>query len=152
MAKTKKIDKRVPPEFQNHYNYNPSAEGHTEKFTKPSETVPDQTMGIREILDRFTRGQKVQTLKPVWYDENNISEFEGHFDKMDRLERIDYLKEVKQSIKAQQDGIAEKLTKLKQDKLKKAAAEKAERKVEQVEKRTQHSQESVIDPPKEEAK
>lgn len=33
---------------------------------KPSVTVPDQSMTIREILTRFTRGQSVPTRQPIY--------------------------------------------------------------------------------------
>lgn len=41
------------------------------KFTLPSLTVPDQTMSIREIMDRFARGLPVDGEKVPMYDEDN---------------------------------------------------------------------------------
>lgn len=40
-----------------------------EKNFQPSLTVPDQTMPLRTLIERFTRGLPVTTFKPV-YDEN----------------------------------------------------------------------------------
>lgn len=37
---------------------------------QPSLTIPDQTLPLRELIDRFTRGLPVTTFKPV-YDEDN---------------------------------------------------------------------------------
>lgn len=37
---------------------------------QPSLTIPDQTMPLKELIDRFTRGLPVTTFKPV-YDEDN---------------------------------------------------------------------------------
>lgn len=41
-----------------------------EKNFQPSMTIPDQTMPLRTLIDRFTRGLPVATFKPV-YDEDN---------------------------------------------------------------------------------
>lgn len=41
-----------------------------EKNFQPSLTIPDQTMPLRELIDRFTRGLPVTSFKPV-YDEDN---------------------------------------------------------------------------------
>lgn len=39
-----------------------------EKNFQPSLTIPDQTMPLKELIDRFTRGLSVPSFKPV-YDE-----------------------------------------------------------------------------------
>lgn len=41
-----------------------------EKNYQPSLTIPDQTLPLRELIDRFTRGLPVTSFKPV-YDEDN---------------------------------------------------------------------------------
>lgn len=41
-----------------------------EKNTSPSMTVPDQTMGLREILERYTRGLPINGNVPI-YDEDD---------------------------------------------------------------------------------
>lgn len=39
--------------------------------TLPSETVPDQTMSIREILERFAKGLPVNGAKVAYYDDED---------------------------------------------------------------------------------
>lgn len=44
-------------------------------FTQPSLTVPDQTLSIREILDRYARGLPLEVRTPIWddnADENDV--------------------------------------------------------------------------------
>jgi hypothetical protein len=40
-------------------------------FTQPSLTVPDQTMSIREILQRYSRGLPIGGRLDVYYDEED---------------------------------------------------------------------------------
>lgn len=50
-------------EFINNYEVN----------TKPSLTIPDQTMSIRTILERHSRGLPVDGYKvPIWDEENDL--------------------------------------------------------------------------------
>jgi hypothetical protein len=48
--------------FAKNYEYN----------TRPGMTIPDQTMSIRTILDRHSRGLPIEGLKtPIWEGEEN---------------------------------------------------------------------------------
>lgn len=38
-----------------------------EKFSKPSLTIPDATMSLRELLDRYGRGLPVSGTEPVYH-------------------------------------------------------------------------------------
>lgn len=38
-------------------------------FTQPSQTLPDQTLSMREILSRFTRGIPMDGKVPIFQDE-----------------------------------------------------------------------------------
>lgn len=46
----------------------PKGRAYSKKWL-PSVTVPDQSLTVREIFERFTRGQGVQGAKSVYYDE-----------------------------------------------------------------------------------
>ncbi len=47
-----------------------------EKNRKPSLTIPDQTMSIREILVRFSRGLSIDGVKtPIYDEENDLPDF-----------------------------------------------------------------------------
>lgn len=60
---------------------------------QPSLTVPDQVLSIHEILARFTRGQSVATLTPVWG--SDMPDIEN----MDPIERMEYAKNLRDSVK-----------------------------------------------------
>jgi hypothetical protein len=52
-------------------NYN-SFQKNYKIFTQPSMTIPDQTMSIRTILDRHSRGLPIDGIKvPIWDGEEN---------------------------------------------------------------------------------
>lgn len=80
--------------FKNSLNFNPLSAS-KETFSLPSMTVPDQTLSLKTLLERYTRGQSVATFKPVYLgDEEEFAQF----DSMDRLEKIDHLNNLKQQI------------------------------------------------------
>lgn len=56
MATTKSI--------RHQYNYDPG-KAKRERFTKPSLTIPDETLSIREILDRFARGIPMENVAKI---------------------------------------------------------------------------------------
>jgi hypothetical protein len=37
---------------------------------EPSQTVPDMTLSLQELVERYTRGQSVATFTPVYYGED----------------------------------------------------------------------------------
>ena len=53
--------------FRNYNHYETEAEIFVSH--KPSKTVPGQDMPIRELVDRYVRGQNVETFKPVYSDD-----------------------------------------------------------------------------------
>jgi len=75
------------------YNFKPT-DG-KEKGGGISLTVPDQTLSLQTILERFTRGQSVATLTPVWDADSNLPDF----DKMDTVEIEGYKNNLKTSLK-----------------------------------------------------
>jgi hypothetical protein len=56
--------------IKNSLNANEFAKNY-KKFTLPSLTVPDQTMSIRTILERYARGLPVGGRLDEYYDEDN---------------------------------------------------------------------------------
>lgn len=70
-----------------------------EVFTLPSKTVPNMTLSLKELLERYVRGQ-------------DVSIFEGSYDaddgdmpdvsRMDQLEKLELARSIKQSIDAVQ--------------------------------------------------
>lgn len=57
-----------------------------EMNTKPSRTVPDQTMGIREILSRYAQGLPVGVKTPIYDGEENDLPDPRTLDLVDRAE------------------------------------------------------------------
>lgn len=65
--------------------------------TQPSKTVPDQTMSIKEIMERYARGLPIEAGKvPIYHgEEDEIPDLK----RMDLSERADYLEAVKDHVK-----------------------------------------------------
>lgn len=94
------------------FNYEPSK---GEVNTKPSKTVPSQTMGLREILERYTRGQEVIAHTPVFNDDPDHSMPE--LDKMNFFEKEELREQLAESIKQTKEelwsrGMAKKAKKV----------------------------------------
>jgi hypothetical protein len=58
-----------------------------EENDQPSLTVPDQTMSIREIIDRYANGGVIETFTPFYGDEEDFDEILPDPFKMDLAER-----------------------------------------------------------------
>lgn len=71
-----------------------------ETTQQPSQTVPDQTMSMREILKRFTRGQKIDVGYNLPYmEESDIETSSGmNIHKLDLSEQMELLKQSKDDI------------------------------------------------------
>jgi hypothetical protein len=67
-------------------------------FTMPSETIPDQTMNMREILDRHARGLPVQTNIPVFESEPDIDDVMPDVRTLDISERQAFAEQAKQEL------------------------------------------------------
>lgn len=62
---------------------------------KPSLTVPDQSLSVKQILDRYARGLPLGGMKvPVYDGEEDVPDF----NKLDLAERQELLEQTKQSI------------------------------------------------------
>lgn len=85
-----------------------------EKNTEPSLTVPDQTLSMRQILERYYRGEAVSIYEPVYSDDEDVPDVE----KMDKLEKLDLLRDVKEGISEIQDRMAAKKAKEARDEVK----------------------------------
>lgn len=59
-------------------------------------TVPNQSMSVREIMIRFTRGVGTPSRQPV-YDEDGST---PDFDRMDEMEKLDHLAELREQIRS----------------------------------------------------
>jgi len=57
--------------FRNHFNYN-QFKIRYEYSDKPSQTIPDQTMSVKEILSRYSRGLPLEGNKTPIYNGEEI--------------------------------------------------------------------------------
>jgi len=42
-------------------------------FTMPSETIPDQSLSMRQILDRYARGLPLDIKTPIWEEDDEFN-------------------------------------------------------------------------------
>ena len=87
--------------FKNAFDYDHTQVVH-EVNNAPSETVPEMTLSLKELLKRYTRGGEVATLNPVYQE--NSEEFDENPDlmKLDGLEKLELASEIKHAIKERQ--------------------------------------------------
>ena len=71
---------------------------------KPSETVPDQTLTIKEILDKYAKGIPISNAKVPVYDEdeNDVTPDLAH---MDLVDRENYMEERYGHLKSELEAI-----------------------------------------------
>lgn len=67
-------------------------------FTQPSETIPDQTLSIRQILDRYARGIPMDVKEPLWDENPSIDDLMPDPRRMDLAERQEYALQAKQEL------------------------------------------------------
>jgi hypothetical protein len=69
-------------------------------FTQPSETIPDQTLSIRQILDRHSRGIPMDVKTPIWDENPDIDDILPNPQQMDLSERQEYAIQAKAELEA----------------------------------------------------
>lgn len=87
--------------FKNAFDYDHESIEH-EVNTLPSETQPNMTLSLRQILERYTRGGEVATFSPVYQDHDEFDE-NPDIMKMDAMEKLQYAQQLKQSIQNYQN-------------------------------------------------
>ncbi len=86
---------------KNSLNYD-FTEQQGEVNTLPSMTIPDQTMSIRTIVDRYTRGLPVTGFTPVYDGEDHYIPDIKTLDLVERQEMADKIREEVESLKSRQ--------------------------------------------------
>jgi len=81
------------------YDY---TEQHGEVNNLPSMTIPDQTMSVRTIVDRYTRGLPVTGFTPIYDGEDFYMPDPRTLDLVDRAELAEKTKQEVESIKSRQ--------------------------------------------------
>lgn len=91
--------------FRSAFTYQEKLEEQEVKSSmEPSQTVPDMTLSLQELVERYTRGQSVATFTPVYYGEDE--EF-ADVSRMDPIERIEYARYIREKIAETQTSLAE---------------------------------------------
>ena len=93
--------KRYIMKVKNSLNYE-HTEQKGEVNTLPSMTIPDQTMSIRTIVDRYAKGLPVTTFKPIYEGEDFYMPDPKTLDLVDRAELLENVKQEVESLKSRQ--------------------------------------------------
>lgn len=84
----------MKPKITTQYNYVPGTR--KEVNLKPSCTIPDQTLSIREIMRRFARGIPLSGNVPVYEDQDSLNTSDGvDFNTLDLSEQYALIEERK---------------------------------------------------------
>jgi hypothetical protein len=97
----KQIKHKIMRNVKNSLNYD-YKEQKGEVNNLPSMTIPDQTMSIRTIVDRYTSGLPVTGFTPVYDGEDFYMPDPKTLDLVDRAELAEKVKEEVSSIKSRQ--------------------------------------------------
>jgi len=65
---------------------------------QPSETVPDQTMSIRTILDRYARGLPLDVKVPIWDENADLDDIIPNPNQLDLSERQEFAEQARQEL------------------------------------------------------
>jgi len=96
----KQIKHKIMRNVKNSLNYD-YTEQQGEVNQLPSMTIPDQTMSIRTIVDRYSRGLPVSAFTPVYEGEEYIPD-PRTLDLVERHEMAEAIKQEVESIKSRQ--------------------------------------------------
>jgi len=70
-----------------------------EQFTKVSETIPGQTLSLKELLSRYVMGSPVKQFKPVYTNNTDIPD---NLERMEFDERLEHAKVIRHAIHREQ--------------------------------------------------
>lgn len=68
-----------------------------------SVTVPNQTLSLKTLIERFTRGQSVATFAPVFNGSDDVSRIP--IERMTKQEKIELARNLKQNIAEKQQNM-----------------------------------------------
>lgn len=91
-----------------YHNFDFEKDVRKEEFTQPSLTVPHHTMSLKELVDRFTRGDSINVLDPDYaiedeeYDELDLIDVS----RLDEIEKLEFAKDLKNAIADEKAALA----------------------------------------------
>jgi len=86
----------------NHSNYPFRSSMIFEHHTKASLTVPGQTLSLKQILEKYVRGEHVEVFTPVFTDEDIPADLE----RMTEIDRLELARDIKEKIEVVQKASA----------------------------------------------
>jgi len=78
-----------------HASYSQEMPARGQTFVKPSQTIPGMVPSLRDLIERYTRGEGIEQFNPVYTDSDLIPD---NLERMDVFERMQYSKDLKESI------------------------------------------------------
>jgi len=85
----------------NRCNYSVTGNVEGEKFTLPSLTIPGQTLSLKELLEKYVRGQDVTVFEGVYNDDD----IPDNLELMTEIERIDAARNLKDAIDVERERL-----------------------------------------------
>lgn len=76
-------------------------------ITMPSETIPDQSLTMRQILDRYAKGLPLDAKTPEWHDDDEFNPLPD-VRTLDLTEKQELLQSAKDELQTIKTKIAEK--------------------------------------------
>ena len=80
-------------------------------FTMPSETIPDQSLTMRQILDRYARGLPLDAKVPQWDDNADLDDVLPDPRRLDLAERQEFAEAAKAELEQVKQKMALKKSK-----------------------------------------
>jgi len=84
--------------LKSRYDFDKSLEENYSIQNGISETVPDQSTKLTELVARQKRGQEVRQFKPEWTGATSFEEWQPEWEKLDKIERQIALEQVRDNI------------------------------------------------------
>lgn len=84
--------------LKSRYDFDKSLEENYSIQDGISETVPDQSTKLSELVARQKRGQEVRQFKPEWTGATSFEEWKPEWEKLDKIERQIALEQVRDNI------------------------------------------------------
>lgn len=101
----------------NQYNFDPNASYNFEVNDGVSETIPDQTVPLAELLEKYSRGGEVVTFNPVFAEDDDELLSGVDIEKLRPMERLELAEQLGRSIVEERARITNKKRKTKDDKM-----------------------------------
>ena len=77
-------------------------------FTQPTRTIPDQSLSIREILERYSRGLPLDVKEPIWDDNADDFDYIPDPRRLDLADREEFAANAKAELDVFKKKLSEK--------------------------------------------